>query len=229
VRNTVERGARVMSLCSGAFVLGAAGVLDGRNCTTHWRHAAELAQRFPAARIDPSVLYVCDGPVLTSAGSAAGLDLCLHLIRADHGEDVARAVARRMVVPPHRAGGQAQYIEAPIRMRPAETLAPLLDELADELGDNHSIELLSARAAMSPRTFARRFRAETGTTPHLWLTHQRVLQARRMLELGDDPIDAIAVRCGFGTGAMLRHHFARIVGVSPAAYRRQFQAPASVA
>jgi AraC family transcriptional regulator, transcriptional activator FtrA len=229
VRDTVARGARVMSLCTGAFVLGAAGVLDGRACTTHWRHAPTLARRHPAARIDPSVLYVCDGPVLTSAGTAAGLDLCLHLIRADHGEDVARAVARRMVVPPHRAGGQAQFIEAPIRTRPAETLAPLLDELADELGEEHSIESLAARAAMSARTFARRFRAETGTTPHLWLTHQRVLLARRMLELGDDTVDTIALRCGFGTGAMLRHHFARIVGVSPAAYRRQFQCPAPAA
>jgi len=126
-------------------------------------------------------------------------------------------------MPPHRDGGQAQYVDAPIRVRPADTLAELLDDIAGELSDEHTIESLASRAAMSPRTFARRFRAETGTTPHLWLTHQRVLQARRMLEEGDDPIDTVADRCGFGTGAMLRHHFARIVGVSPAAYRRTFR------
>ena len=220
---TAARSAKVMSVCSGAFSLGAAGLLDGRDCTTHWRYAAELAERFPRARVNPNVLFVCDGPVLTSAGTASGLDLCLHLIRQDHGEEIARRVARRMVMPPHRDGGQAQYVDAPIRVRPADTLAGLLDEVAAELSGEHTIETLAARAAMSPRTFARRFRAETGTTPHLWLTHQRVLLARRMLEEGDDPIDVVAYRCGFGTGAMLRHHFARIVGVSPVAYRRTFR------
>jgi transcriptional regulator GlxA family with amidase domain len=227
LRNTVARGARVMSVCSGAFVLGEAGLLDGRDCTTHWRHAHELADRFPRARVNPNVLFVCDGPVLTSAGTASGLDLCLHLIRADHGEEVARRVARRMVMPPHRDGGQAQYVDAPIRTRDADTLAPLLDELARQLQEEHTIESLAERVAMSPRTFARRFRAETGTSPHLWITHQRVLLARRMLEEGDDPIDTVADRCGFGTGAMLRHHFGRIVGVSPASYRRTFRQPAA--
>ena len=220
---TAARSAKVMSVCSGAFSLGAAGLLDGRDCTTHWRYAAELAERFPRARVNPNVLFVCDGPVLTSAGTASGLDLCLHLIRQDHGEEIARRVARRMVMPPHRDGGQAQYVDAPIRVRPADTLAGLLDEVAAELSGEHTIETLAARAAMSPRTFARRFRAETGTTPHLWLTHQRVLLARRMLEEGEDPIDTVADRCGFGTAAMLRHHFGRIVGVSPAAYRRTFR------
>jgi transcriptional regulator GlxA family with amidase domain len=227
LRETVERGARVMSVCSGAFTLGAAGLLDGRSCTTHWRFADELAQRFPKAHVDPNVLFVCDGPVLTSAGTAAGLDLCLHLIRADHGEEVARRVARRMVMPPHRDGGQAQYVDVPIRARPADTLATLLDELTAELEEEHTVATLADRAAMSPRTFARRFRAETGTTPHLWLTHQRVLLARRLLEEGDEPVDTVATRCGFGTGAMLRHHFGRIVGVSPAAYRRAFRPAAS--
>lgn len=227
LRQTVERGARVMSVCAGAFTLGAAGLLDGRNCTTHWRYADELIRRFPKANVDPNVLFVCDGPVLTSAGTASGLDLCLHLIRADHGEEVARRVARRMVMPPHRDGGQAQYVDAPIRARPADTLAPLLDELAAELGDEHTAESLAARVAMSPRTFARRFRDETGTTPHAWLTHQRVLLARRLLEQGDEPIDTVAARSGFGTAAMLRHHFGRVVGVSPAAYRRSFRPPAS--
>jgi transcriptional regulator GlxA family with amidase domain len=225
LRETVERGARVMSVCVGAFTLGAAGLLDGRDCTTHWRYADELQARHPDARVNPDVLFVCDGPVLTSAGTASGLDLCLHLIRADHGEEVARRVARRMVMPPHRDGGQAQYVEAPIRTRPADTLAPLLDALAGELHHEHTAESLADRMAMSPRTFARRFRAETGTTPHLWLTHQRVLLARRMLEEGDDPVETVADRCGFGTAAMLRHHFGRIVGVSPAAYRRTFRNP----
>ena len=223
LRGTVARGARVMSVCSGAFVLGRAGLLDGRRCTSHWRYAERLAAEFPTAHVDPGVLYVCDGPVLTSAGSASGLDLCLHLIRADHGEEIARRVARRMVMPPHRDGGQAQFVETPIRFRPADTLAPLLDELASALDEDYSIEDLAARCAMSTRTFARRFRAETGTTPYLWLTHQRVLLARRMLEEGDDPVDTVAMRCGFGSGAMLRHHFGRIVGVSPAAYRRTFR------
>ena len=229
LRETVDRGARVMSVCAGAFTLGAAGLLDGRDCTTHWRYAAELAARYPEARVDPNVLFVCDGPVLTSAGTASGLDLCLHLIRADHGAEVARRVARRMVMPPHRDGGQAQFVDMPIRARPADTLAPLLDELSRELDGEHTAESLAARVSMSPRTFARRFRAETGTTPHVWLTHQRVLLARRMLEEGDDPIDTVAERCGFGTAAMLRHHFGRIVGVSPVAYRRAFRPVSTVA
>jgi transcriptional regulator GlxA family with amidase domain len=231
LRATVARGARVMSLCSGAFALGAAGLLDGRDCTTHWRYAARLAAQNPLARVNPNVLFVCDGQVLTSAGTASGLDLCLHLIREDHGEELARRAARRMVMPPHRDGGQAQYVEVPIRTRPADTLAPLLTELLDCLPEEHTIESLAARCAMSPRTFARRFRDETGTTPHLWLTHQRVLLARRMLESGDDSVDRVADRCGFSTPAMLRHHFGRIVGTSPASYRRTFRThdtPASV-
>jgi len=222
LRDTVERGAEVMSLCSGAFLLGAAGLLDGRRCTTHWRYAAELARRYPTAEVDPDVLFVCDGPVLTSAGTAAGLDLCLHVIRREHGEEIARRVARRMVMPPHRDGGQAQFIDVPIRTRPADTLAPLLDELLDELAEEHTVETLAARCSMSTRTFARRFRDETGTTPHVWLTRQRVLLARRMLESGTDSVDVVAERCGFQTAAMLRHHFTRVVGTSPTAYRRTF-------
>lgn len=222
LRDTVARGARVMSLCTGAFAIGDAGLLDGRDCTTHWRHAGALAAEFPSARVDPDVLFVCDGPVLTSAGTAAALDLCLHVIRADLGEDIARRVARRMVMSPHREGGQSQYVEAPIRINPAVTLAPLLDQLLGELGEDHTVETLAARSAMSPRTFARRFVQETGTTPHRWLTHQRVLHARRLLEAGEDSIELVAERSGFPTAAMLRHHFTRIVGASPTAYRRQF-------
>lgn len=227
LRETVADGRRVMSVCSGAFLLGRAGLLDDRDCTTHWRYADELAATYPRSRVNPNVLFVCDGPVLTSAGTASGLDLCLHLIREDHGEEIARRVARRMVMPPHRDGGQAQYVDAPIRTRPADTLAPLLDALGAELAAEHTIESLASRVAMSPRTFARRFRAETGTTPHLWLTQQRVLLARRMLEEGDDPVDLVAERCGFGTAAMLRHHFGRVVGVSPGSYRRTFRRPAA--
>lgn len=223
LRCTVERGAWVMSICSGAFVLGAAGLLDGRDCTTHWRHAADLAAAFPAARVNPSVLYVCDGPILTSAGTAAGLDLCLHLIREDYGERIANIVARRMVMPAHRDGGQAQYVAAPVRAHQAETLAPLLDELAADLETDYTVESMAARAAMSGRTFARRFAAETGTTPHTWLTHQRILRARTLLEAGDDPVETVARRSGFGSAAMLRHHFVRVVGTSPYAYRRTFR------
>ena len=223
LRHTVARGARVLSICNGAFALGEAGLLDGRECTTHWRHSARLAEQFPAARVNPNVLYVCDGPVLTSAGSSAGLDLCLHLIREEYGEAIANVVARRMVMPPFRDGGQAQYVDTPVRARDAETLAPLLDALAAELGVEHTVESMAQRASMSARTFARRFRAETGTTPHVWLTNQRVLSARQMLEREDAPIELVAQRSGFGTAAMLRHHFTRLVGTSPAAYRRTFR------
>jgi transcriptional regulator GlxA family with amidase domain len=222
LRATVARGARVMSLCTGAFALGLAGLLDGRECTTHWKHSERLAEQFPLARVDPDVLFVCDGPVMTSAGTAAGLDLCLHVIRSEHGEEIARRVARRMVMSPHREGGQAQYVEAPIRTNPADTLAPLLEALLDELCEEHTIESLAARSAMSPRTFARRFLQETGTTPHKWLTHQRVLRAQLLLEAGGDSIEKIADDSGFPTAAMLRHHFTRVVGASPSAYRRQF-------
>ncbi|MEO7260181.1 MAG: helix-turn-helix domain-containing protein [Jatrophihabitantaceae bacterium] len=218
------RGASVMSLCTGAFALGEAGLLDGRRCTTHWRHAAALATRFPAAEVDPSVLYVCDGPVLTSAGTAASLDLCLHVLRTEHGARVANAVARRMVMPAHRAGGQAQYIEAPLRSTGSDGLSELMDALLAELPAEHTVNSMAARVNMSPRTFARRFAEATGTTPHAWLLRQRVLFARRQLEAGREPIELIARRSGFGTAALLRHHFQRHTGVAPTAYRRSFSA-----
>ncbi len=222
LRAATAAGARVLSVCSGAFLLGHAGLLDGRRCTTHWLYAERLQRAFPAARVDPRVLYVDDGQVLTSAGTAAGIDLCLHVIRTEFGEKVANRLARRMVVPPHRDGGQAQYVDMPIPVRPAESLDDLLTWMQEHLADDLAVETLAARAHMSPRTFARRFRAETGTTPFSWLTGQRILLAQRLLEETDLPIDAIATRCGFGTAPVLRHHFARWRSTTPQAYRRTF-------
>ncbi len=224
VRRTVARGAAVMGICSGAFLLGAAGVLDDRDCTTHWRYTEDLAAQFPSARVNPDVLYVCDGPVYTSAGTAAGLDLCLHLMRREFGAEIANIVARRMVMPPHRDGGQSQYVSTSVPVAAHEgSLGALLDEVLDELDQPHTVTTLAARSSLSPRTFARRFRDETGTSPHAWLTRQRVIFARRLLETGDDPIDEVARRAGFGEAAALRHHFARQVGTAPATYRRTFR------
>jgi transcriptional regulator GlxA family with amidase domain len=222
LRTAYANGAAVMGLCSGAFALGHAGLLDGRKCTTHWRHAAALAARFPQAHVDPNVLYVCDGRVYTSAGTAAGLDLCLHIMRNEHGAEVANTVARRMVIPPHREGGQAQYIDVPVPPTGSDGLAELMDELLGELSADHTVESMAARANMSPRTFARKFTRATGTTPHAWLMRQRVLLARRQLEAGSDSIDVVAQRSGFGTAALLRHHFQRHTGVAPTAYRKTF-------
>jgi transcriptional regulator GlxA family with amidase domain len=223
LRRAVERGAVVASICSGAFFLGDAGLLDGRDCTTHWRYADQLAREFPRARVNPNVLYVCDGPVYTSAGTAAGLDLCLHIIREDYGAAVANAVARRMVMPPHRDGGQAQYIAAPIGSRPGGSLGPVIDDILADLGSAHTVESMASEALMSPRTFARRFRDEVGSSPHAWLTQQRVLRARAMLESGDEPVETIATAVGFGDATVLRHHFGRQVGTSPVRYRRAFR------
>jgi transcriptional regulator GlxA family with amidase domain len=227
VRAAHERGARVLSLCTGAFVLGEAGLLDGRSCTTHWRHTDRLAERFPLARVVPEVLYVHDGTVLTSAGTAAGIDACLHLWRDEFGAAAAGAVARRMVVPPQREGGQAQFIRSPVPDCDAETLGPLLLWLTEHLAEPHTVESLAAAASMSPRTFARRFRAETGTTPHAWITSRRVLRAEELLESTDLSVDHIAGEVGFGTGAMLRHHFVRARSVSPQRYRRTFGSAAA--
>jgi transcriptional regulator GlxA family with amidase domain len=223
LRRTVARGARVASICSGAFILGDAGLLDGRDCTTHWRHAADLAREFPLARVNPDVLYVCDGPVYTSAGTAAGLDLCLHIIRQDHGAAVANAVARRMVMPPHRDGGQAQYIATAPAPLTGGPLAPVIDDILGDLSATHTVESMAADALMSPRTFARRFRDEVGASPHAWLTTQRVLRARELLEAGDQPVEDVAVAVGFGDATVLRHHFGRHVGTSPQRYRRAFR------
>ena len=212
----------MLSVCTGAFVLGQAGLLDGRACTTHWMHTDELAERFPRAEVRPGVLYVDEGSVVTSAGSAAGLDACLHLWREDHGAAVASAVARRMVVPPQRDGGQAQFIRSAVPTCDGETLGGMLVWMLEHLDEPLTVTSLARSASMSERTFARRFRAETGTTPHAWLTMQRVIRAEELLETTDHPVERIADEVGFGAAAALRHHFARARGVSPQQYRRQF-------
>ena len=223
LRRAVARGARVLSVCSGAFILGEAGLLDGRRCTTHWRHAAELARRYPQAKVDPDVLYVDDDPVISSAGTAAGIDACLYLVRKEQGSRVANGTARRMVVPPHRDGGQAQYVEQPIAPSCDGSLRDLLEWLRANLGRPLTVRQLAARANMSERTFARRFVLDTGTTPQRWLIGQRILLAQQLLEETDETVDAIADRAGFGNATALRHHFRAWRGTTPNAYRRLFR------
>ncbi|HUZ53390.1 MAG TPA: helix-turn-helix domain-containing protein [Streptosporangiaceae bacterium] len=222
LRALAGRGGRVLSQCTGAFVLAAAGLLDGRRATTHWRHAAKLASRYPSIDVDPSVLYVDDGQVITSAGTAAGIDACLHLLRLEHGAAVANAVARHMVVPPHRDGGQAQYV--PVLVNEAgdpANLAALHAWTLEHLHEPITVADLAARALMSPRTFARQFAARTGTTPHQWLISQRLMRAQELLEHAGGSIEQIAAQCGL-TPLMLRRHFARRCGTTPQAYRRTF-------
>lgn len=226
LRRAHRRGARIMSFCSGAFVLAAAGLLDGRRATTHWMWADDLAREYPEVEVDPRVLYVDGGDnIYTSAGTAAGIDLCLHIVRLDHGAEVANAVARRMVVPPHRDGGQAQYVDLPVPVRADDDpIGRILGWMLEHLDEQITVDDLADRTHMSNRTFARRFRAVTGTTPHAWLLSQRILLAQRLLETTDEPVERIASRCGFGSAANLRHHFGRDVSASPLAYRRTFRA-----
>jgi transcriptional regulator GlxA family with amidase domain len=222
----VARGGRVLSVCTGAFVLGAAGLLDGRACTTHWRHAHDLAVMYPAAKVDPSVLYVDDDLIITSAGTAAGIDACLYLVRKEQGSRVANAIARRMVVPPHRDGGQAQFVERPVAPPSCDTLAEVIEWMERNLGQQISVSQLASLAAMSPRTFARRFVQETGTTPQRWLTGQRILLAEQLLEETGETVDAVAELAGFGNATALRHHFRTWRATTPHAYRRLFQGSA---
>jgi AraC family transcriptional activator FtrA len=229
VRDAAAAGSTMLTVCSGSFVLGAAGLLDDRPCTTHWMNADELRERYPRARIDPDVLFVDDGNLVTSAGTAAGIDACLHVVRRELGSAAVNVIARRMVVPPQRDGGQRQFVEQPVPVCRSDGLAPVLDWALEHLDIEHSVSDLARRARMSDRSFARRFVAETGTTPHKWLTLQRVLRAQRLLEDTDLGIDEIAQRCGFGSGALLRHHFRKVVGVAPVDFRRTFAARTALA
>jgi len=219
------RGARVMSLCSGIAVLAAAGVLDGRRATTHWRYVAAVAARYPDIALDPDVLYIDEGQVLTAAGSAAGIDLCLHVVRRDFGAEAANSVARRLVVPPHRAGGQAQFIERPILDdREGARLSPLIDWLRSRLDQDIPLKQMAERAGMSERTFQRRFKALTGKAPGDWLLRERLRHACELLQQpGSAALEEIAGTSGFGTLATMRHHFRARLATSPAAYRARFR------
>lgn len=227
LRRAYDEGARMVSLCTGAFALAEAGLLDGRRATAHWMHTAQLAARYPKVEVDDSVLYVDDGDVLTSAGVSAGLDLCLHLVRRDLGAHVANQLARRMVVPAHRPGGQAQFIDLSVPATDDESLGVVLDWARARLDRPLTVDDLARRAAMSPRTLYRRLQAATGTTPLQWLLNQRLARAQSLLESTAAPIDKIAELSGLGTANNLRHHFLKQVGVSPGDYRRAFGAGAS--
>ncbi|QBD83601.1 helix-turn-helix domain-containing protein [Ktedonosporobacter rubrisoli] len=223
LREAYQQGTRIVSFCTGAFVLAAAGLLNGRRAATHWLWSAQLAQHYPLVRVDPSVLYVDNGQVLTSAGTAASIDLALHIVRKDYGAEIASAVARRMVVPPLREGGQAQYIQSsiPNHLEPSPFSA-ILQWMNTHLHEELTIERLALEMKMSQRTFARHFQQATGTTPHRWLLQQRILQAQRLLETTDESVERIASFCGFSSAAMLRIHFQHLVRTSPQAYRRAF-------
>jgi transcriptional regulator GlxA family with amidase domain len=227
LREARARGARLLSLCTGAFVLAAAGLLDGHEATTHWSECAKLSRCHPRVRVNPKVLYVDEGDLLTSAGSAASIDLCLHVVRRDQGAEVAARFARDLVVPPHRDGGQAQYIDTPIPVPGTDDLlADTITWMRGHLAQGITVAGLAARSAMSARTFARRFVASTGTTPYQWVARERVRLAQRLLETTDLPVEAIARDCGLGSAANLRKQFSRALATSPQAYRRTFAAMA---
>jgi len=224
LREAHARGAWIVAICSGAFALADAGLLDGRSCTTHWMYTDQLAAAAPLARVCPDELYVEDSRIITSAGTSAGIDACLYLVRRELGPAAAAQIARRMVVPPHRDGGQAQYIERPLPVG-ADSLAGLLDWMLENLDTELTVPELARRALMSERTFARRFRAATGTTPAAWVARQRLLRAQELLEGSTLSVEEVAARSGFGTAAVLRHHFTRSLATTPLAYRRRFHTP----
>ncbi|MBW9401750.1 transcriptional regulator FtrA [Leclercia sp. EC_58] len=222
-----RRGARILSICSGVFVLAAAGLLDNRQATTHWRYTDLLQQRYPAIKVTPDVLYIDNGDVLTSAGSAAGIDLCLHLVRRDYGSVAANRVARRLVVSPHRDGGQAQFIQQAVPVAyEGHRLGALFDYLHARLAEPHTVESLAKFVGMSPRTFLRRFNATTGKTPAQWLLHARLSRSQDLLENSQLSIERIAEEVGFGSVATMRHHFKNQLSTTPAAYRRGFYSSA---
>lgn len=222
LQRAVARGARVLTMCTGAFIAARAGVLEGRRVATHWRHADQLAEQFPQIVVERDALWVDDGPVTSSAGTAAAIDAALHIVREMQGAQVAAIIARSMVVPPLRDGGQSQFAVGPVAEQRAETLAPLIDWMVEHLDEEHSVASLARRARLSERTFARRFREELGATPAAWLVSQRVQRAQQLLEATDLGLDVVAQQAGFGTAALLRHHFTRQLGVAPSAYRRRF-------
>jgi AraC family transcriptional activator FtrA len=222
LRDAHAAGATLLTVCSGVFVLAAAGLLHGRAATCHWKSLDELNQRHPDLTLEPNKLFVDSGSIITSAGTAAGIDACLHLVRRELGSEVANRIARRMVVPPQRDGGQQQFVETPVPQHDADRLAPLLDWATANLAEEHTVTTLAARALMSPRTFARRFVAEVGITPHQWLLRQRILRARHLLEQSVEPVDRIAELVGFGSAAVLRQHFRRETGLAPGDYRKRF-------
>ncbi|MGV9387277.1 helix-turn-helix domain-containing protein [Nonomuraea sp. NPDC003707] len=224
LRRAHSRGTRVVSICSGAFALAHAGLLDGRGATTHWALADELAARFPAIRVDADVLYVDHGDVATSAGAGAGIDLCMHLVRSDQGARYAAHIARTMVMPPHREGGQLQYSAPPHREQIDDTLAPLLEWINEKLGEPVTIESMAAQAGVSARTLTRRFAVQLGTSPGQWLLAQRIATARELLESSDLPLDAVARRVGLSSATNLRRRFLNTLGTTPGAYRRAFRA-----
>jgi AraC family transcriptional regulator, transcriptional activator FtrA len=217
-----ERGARCLSICSGVFVLAAAGLLDGRRATTHWRYTSDLRRLYPSIEVDADVLYVDAGNIITSAGSAAGIDACLHLVRRDFGTKVANIVARRLVMPPHRDGGQAQYIAAPVKLRPGHAMGDLMDWARKRLARPISLNELAGRAAMSERSFLRRFREAVGTTPKAWLQRERVYRAQELLETTNLPLSDIAIQCGYQSPEAFRVAFKRSVGTGPGGYRARF-------
>lgn len=222
VRDAAARGAWLLSVCSGSFIIAEAGVLDGRRATTHWKYTDEMTAMFPQVEVDPDVLFVQDGRIITSAGTAAGLDACLHLLRQEIGAELTNRVARRMVVPPQRDGGQAQYIDRPLPVAQSESFTTVTDWAIENLREELTVDHLASRAHMSPRTFARRFKAEHGATPAAWLARQRIIQAQRLLERTDLSLDAIAAECGFGSAAVLRQNFSRVLATTPTAYRATF-------
>jgi AraC family transcriptional regulator, transcriptional activator FtrA len=226
LRDARSRGRRIISLCTGAFVLAAAGLLDGHKATTHWTECADLARQYPRVSVDPRVLFVDEDDLFTSAGSAASLDLCLHVLQRDYGTEIASTVARDLVVPLYRPGGQAQYIETPLpALHDGDLFADTVSWLRAHLDEPVTVADLAARSAMSQRTFARRFVASTGTTPLAWILRERIRLAQRLLETSDLPIDMIARRSGFGTPDNLRKHFSRALRTAPQAYRRTFREP----
>jgi transcriptional regulator GlxA family with amidase domain len=223
VRAAVERGVYVIAVCTAAFTVAAAGVLDDQPCATHWRYAENLQRRFPRVLVHADALYLQAGTVVTSAGTAAGIDACLHLVRTELGPTVASHIARRMVVAPHREGGQRQFIDRPLRPQPGSSLAGLLEWLDDRLCEQHTVASLARTAALSPRTLLRRFQAETGGTPYAWLTSRRVARAQELLESSPLSVEDVAREVGLGSATLLRHHFRKHVGISPVSYRRQFR------